>query len=94
MSILVVPVVSEKAFATAESGTYVFSVSLSASKAEVKRAVEEGFGVKVADVRTVRTKGKEIRSRTRKLNVTGRRAESKKAYVKLQAGQSIRIFED
>jgi large subunit ribosomal protein L23 len=94
MNVDAVPVVSEKAFATAERGTYVFAVAPEANKTEIKRAVEQGFGVKVAEVRTVRVKGKEIRSRMRKQNVIGRRAVTKKAYVRLESGQSISVFED
>ena len=53
------PLISEKATLVAESSNQVvFKVVLDASKAEIKKAVEKLFSVKVSQVRTMRVKGK------------------------------------
>lgn len=80
------PLISEKATLVAESSNQVvFKVVLDASKAEIKKAVEKLFSVKVSQVRTMRVKGK------RKLNKFGevRKSDWKKAYVRLEAGHNI-----
>jgi large subunit ribosomal protein L23 len=84
--ILANPHVSEKAIMVAEAGSQVvFKVALDASKSEIKRAVENLFSVKVAQVRVLCVKGK------RKLNKFGvsRRSDWKKAYVRLEQGHDI-----
>ncbi|MBN2706043.1 MAG: 50S ribosomal protein L23 [Deltaproteobacteria bacterium] len=66
-----------------------FTVDRAANKVEIKKAVEALFKVKVADVRTIRTKGKMKRvGRT-----MGKRPDGKKALVTLQPNQKIEIFE-
>ncbi len=71
-------------------GVYIFEVSKDATKAEVKRAVEQIFEVQVKSVNTLIAKGKTvIRGRMR-----GKRSDWKKAYVTLADGQSIREFEE
>lgn len=80
------PIISEKAAVLSDlSGQVVFKVLLDASKLEIKAAIEKLFNVRVAQVRTLRVKGK------RKLNKYGevRRGDWKKAYVRLEAGHSI-----
>ena len=79
------PVITEKATNLSERGQVVFRVSLEASKFEIKHAVETLFGVSVVGVNTLITKGKTKRFRGR----PGRRADTKKAYVKLAPGQTI-----
>jgi large subunit ribosomal protein L23 len=88
------PIISEKGFALAESGTYLFEIPLSANKIEIKSAVENAFKVKVVDVRTAVLKGKEVRRRTRKTNVGGKTSDKKRAFVTLAKGEKISIFED
>lgn len=83
------PLVSEKAIALAEQGKYVFEVPTVANKAQISRAVETAFKVKVADVNVMIHKGK-LKRFGRKL---GRQNDTKKAVVKLQPGQSIKLFE-
>ena len=86
MTVLVQPHVSEKAANVADKGNqYVFRVLADASKAEVKQAVELMFEVKVEGVNLLNKPGKTRRFK----NVAGRRNGFKKAYVRLQAGQSI-----
>ena len=84
--VLVGPHASEKAAIVADaSNQYVFKVAVDASKAEVKKAVEQLFKVKVSDVNTLRVKGKVKR------NKFGFSTKStwKKAYVRLEQGQDI-----
>jgi large subunit ribosomal protein L23 len=86
MTVLIQPHVSEKAATiTEKSNQYVFRVRDDASKAEVKQAVELMFEVKVLNVNLLNRAGKTRRFK----NVAGRRNGYKKAYVRLQAGQSI-----
>jgi len=79
------PLITEKATGLSEHGQVVFRVALSASKPEIKAAVEGLFGVKVLGVNTLVQKGKVKRTKGR----TGVRSDVKKAFVKLEAGQSI-----
>jgi large subunit ribosomal protein L23 len=86
MSVLVQPHVSEKSATVADKANqYVFRVRSDASKAEVKGAVELMFEVKVQGVNLLNKSGKSRRFK----NVAGKRSGYKKAYVRLQAGQSI-----
>lgn len=68
---------------------YAFKVAMDANKVEIRQAVESRFGVKVADVRTLINRGKIKRVRM----VAGKRANWKKAYVKLVPGHKIDEFE-
>jgi len=84
--VLVGPHASEKAAIVADlSNQYVFKVAVDASKAEIKKSVEQLFNVKVSEVNTLRVKGKVKR------NKHGFTTKStwKKAYVKLEQGQDI-----
>ena len=86
MTVLIQPHVSEKSANMADkAGQYVFRVRDDAKKGEVKAAVELMFEVKVEGVNLLNKPGKTRRFK----NVAGRRAGFKKAYVRLQAGQSI-----
>ena len=69
-----------------ENNEYVFKVSRKANKLEIKRAVEQLFGVKVTDVRTCNYNGKARRERRAD---AGRTAQWKKAIVRLKDGDSI-----
>ena len=79
------PIVTEKSSLLSENNQIVFEVKLSASKLDIKKAVETLFSVKVKSVNTIRVKGKVKRFR----GVIGKRAEIKKAIVSLTDGQSI-----
>ncbi len=69
---------------------YVFRVNKSATKPEIKKAVEGLFHVNVEDVRTMVFPGK-VRRVTRSV---GRKSDWKKAVVRVKAGQSIKIGEE
>lgn len=85
--VIVKPVITEKATMASESGAVVFQVAKTASKPEIKEAVEAVFGVKVKAVNTVVTKGKVKRFRGR----LGSRSDLKKAYVTLEEGNTIDV---
>lgn len=88
MQVLVAPHLSEKASAAADTrNQHVFRVLPNASKAEIKSAVEMLFNVKVDSVRVVNLKGK----RKRFGYTSGRRADRKKAYVRLRPGHDIQF---
>jgi len=87
-SILSAPIVSEKSANVADSGNqFVFKVAKTATKLQIKNAVELMFNVKVESVRVLNVKGK-IKRFGRTL---GKRSDWKKAYVKLQSGHSIEL---
>jgi large subunit ribosomal protein L23 len=78
--------ITEKALAAKETeSTLVFEVDVKASKTQVKQAVEALFKVKVRAVRTANMVGKE----RRRGKFAGYRADWKKAYVRLKAGEKM-----
>jgi len=85
------PVITEKVSSPANVGRYCFEVSLAANKAEIKKAVELTFRVKVKKIQTVIIKGKHHRLLKTRKEV--RSADWKKATVQLTEGQKIDIFE-
>lgn len=90
LKILQSPHVSEKSTRIAGEGNqYVFKVIKDATKSEVKSAVEEVFGVKVRSVNIMNVKGK---TRSFKMRA-GKRADWKKAYVRLNDGEVIEFAE-
>lgn len=84
---VVSPIITEKTTIISENNQVVFEVPLSASKPEIKEAIEQLFKVSVTAVNTLRVKGKTKRFRGR----PGRRNDVKKAVVTLQDGDSIDI---
>jgi large subunit ribosomal protein L23 len=90
-SILLRPVVSEKSYALMDQGTYVFVVDGRANKIEIREAVQTSFGVRVASVNTLNRKGK--RKRQRRIQAFGQRPDTKRAIVRLVAGDRIELFE-
>lgn len=84
--ILLAPHVSEKTAIDAEMrGRHTFKVATTATKLEVRKAVEKLFGVNVRSVQIVNVTGKTKRFGQRE----GRRSDWKKAIVKLAEGQDI-----
>jgi len=80
------PLVTEKGVTKKDAEhTLCFEVEASANKTEIKQAVEKAFKVKVEEVRTSTTAGK-LRRRGR---FSGYRADWKKAYVRLKAGEKM-----
>jgi len=89
--VVIAPVVSEKSYEQLEQNVYVFKVHTSASKPEIRRAIESIFDVTVTKVNTLNRKVK-VR-RNRRSNTVGKRADTKRAIVTLVEGDSIKIFE-
>jgi large subunit ribosomal protein L23 len=85
--VIVKPVITEKATMASENGAVVFRVANSATKPQIKEAVEALFGVKVKAVNTTITKGKTKRFRGQ----LGVRSDVKKAYVTLEDGNTIDV---
>ncbi len=81
------PVVTEKATIQAENNKVVFNVAKTATKPEIKAAIEQLFSVKVKSVNTLVRKGKTKRFR----GIIGTQSDVKKAVVTLEEGHSIDI---
>ena len=89
--IIIRPVITEQSMADVADKKYVFQVALDANKTEIKAAVEEIFGVKVAKVNTIRMQGKMKRTGA---YPAGRRSAYKKAVVTRTAdSKTIEFFE-
>ncbi|MDA9930907.1 50S ribosomal protein L23 [Alphaproteobacteria bacterium] len=82
------PIITEKATMASENGQVTFAVPLSASKPEIKAAVEMLFDVEVKAVNTILQKGKAKVFRGR----PGRRSDMKKAMITLAEGQNIDLM--
>jgi large subunit ribosomal protein L23 len=85
--VIVSPSITEKSTMASEQNQVVFNVAKTASKPEIKAAVEALFGVKVTGVNTLNRKGKVKRFRGR----IGHQSDVKKAIVTLAEGQSIDV---
>ena len=83
--VILSPVVTEKSTNIGAFGKYVFKVPTSASKTDVKSAVEQIFSVNVTKVNTISYDGKIKRFK----GLIGKRNQYKKAIVTLKEGQSI-----
>ena len=85
------PIITEQSMEAVEDKKYVFAVDPDANKIEIKKAVEEIFGVKVAKVNTINIQGKKKRTGS---YPSGRRASWKKAVVRLtEDSRTIEFFE-
>ena len=93
MIIIKKPVITEKMTAISEKlNKYAFIVDVRANKLQIKEAVEDLYGVKVASVNTMRYDGK-VKSRYTKSGViTGKRDAFKKAVVTLAQGETTDFF--
>ena len=95
MELKIHPRISEKTFAQAQAGTYVFDVPVRATKQQITDAVAKQYSVDVVDVNTVLAKGKVKKSyRKGGAPVIGKRRDVKKAYVRLAEGNTIPVFEE
>lgn len=85
------PVVTEKSYtATGASNQYTFRVATTATKQQIKHAVESIFEVEVDKVQVINLPGKA----KRRGNHAGRRADYRKAVVRLAAGQTLEVAEE
>ena len=86
--VIIRPIVSEKSYSRIDAnGQYTFEVEPTANKTEIKFAIEQVFGVKVAKINTLNRKGK---TRRTKFGM-GKRKDTKRAIVTLKSG-TIDIF--
>ena len=81
------PLVTEKSTMVSENNQVMFKVAMTATKQDIKEAVERLFNVKVVAVNTLIRKGKNKRFR----GVKGQQSDFKKAIVTLEEGQTIDI---
>jgi large subunit ribosomal protein L23 len=86
--ILLAPVISEKSYGLLDQGKYTFEVRTDANKTQIRKAVEDVFGVTVTGVNTINRQGKRKRTRFG----YGKRKDTKRAIVSLAEGQQIDIF--
>jgi large subunit ribosomal protein L23 len=87
--VIVRPVISEKSYALLAANKYTFRVHEGANKTQVRKAIEEIFGVRVTGVRTAWVKAKP----KRRGFSSGTRRRWKKAVVTLHVDDSIELFE-
>ena len=86
-----IPVLTEKSMSEAEKGNYTFFVERNMNKGQIKKAIEEAFGVNVVKVRTMNVVGEEKRT------IRGRKKiikPKKKAMVTLKEKEKIDLFEE
>jgi large subunit ribosomal protein L23 len=89
--IVIGPLITERTYQLYTLGRYTFKVSATASKTEIKKALEEQYesqNIRVKDINTVSMRGKKRRS-FRRLGTVGRTSDWKKAIVTLGEGQKI-----
>ena len=93
MGILVKPIVTEKLTIQGDKlNRYGFIVDRTANKIEIKKAVEQQYGVSVADVNTVNYHGKRKSRYTKAGLLTGRANHYKKAYVTMAGEDKIDFY--
>lgn len=92
----VFPRTTEKAYGQSKNNVYVFDAPLDANKQQIIAAVESQFGVKTIGIKTLVQNGKAIRFSKGKRAQPGKtnHKDSKKAYVTLVKGDSIKIFDE
>ena len=89
--VIIRPIITEQSMEDLDIKKYTFEVAKDAGKIEIKKAVEEIFGVKVASVNTLTVPGKEKRMGAGRPGMT---RTWKKAYVQLTAdSKTIEFFE-
>lgn len=91
--VLVKPILTEKANAQQEKlRRYAFRVNRKANKLEIKKAVEEFYGVTVTDVNTSVVPGKMKTRSTKAGYIQGRKSAYKKAMVTIAESESIDLY--
>ncbi|GCD79652.1 50S ribosomal protein L23 [Schleiferia thermophila] len=95
MSIIIKPIITEKANLLSEkSGVYCFHVQVDANKIQIKKAIEDAYGVTVENVNTVIMPAKRIVKYTKAGMIEGKKPKYKKAYVQVRSGEIINIYEN
>jgi large subunit ribosomal protein L23 len=88
-TVIIKPIVSEKSYALLSANKYTFRVHDNAHKTQIRQAVEEIFGVRVLEVRTMSVKSKP----KRRGYTSGKSRSWKKAVVELHPDDHIELFE-
>lgn len=89
-TVIIRPVISEKSVHLGSANKYTFVVDKRTNASTIKAAIKELFKVKVKNVQIINVKGKPKHAGRTKVM----RASWKKAIVTLQAGQTIKLFEE
>jgi large subunit ribosomal protein L23 len=94
MGIIIKPVITEKQSAITDKmpNRYGFRVSPDANKLEIRKAIEEMYGVTVIDVNTMNYSGKRKMRYTKSGTISGKQPSFKKAIVTLKDGDIIDFF--
>lgn len=93
MSVLKKPLITEKSTRLSEKlNQYGFVVAKDANKTEIKKAIEDMYGVSVTGVSTAVYAGKAKSRFTKRGAFSGRRAAYKKAIITIKEGQKIDFF--
>ncbi len=91
--VLIKPVLSEKVNKLSEKyNRYTFIVDRKANKLEIKKAVEDFYGITVEDVNTLTMPSKVKQRNTKAGLLTGRKPAKKKAIVTVAEGDSIDLY--
>ena len=91
--ILIKPILTEKANAQQEKlRRYAFKVDRRANKLEIKKAIEDFYGVNVTDVNTAVAPGKNKSRNTKAGLVQGMKSAYKKAFVTVAEGETIDLY--
>lgn len=85
------PVITEKSLKAAAKGKFTFVVNKTATKPQIRQAVEAAFGVNVTGIATSHTTPQAYRTgKRRRLKLS---APQKKAVISLKSGQNIKLFD-
>lgn len=87
--VLVKPLVTEKGAHFATEGKYLFEVAADTNKVEIKKAIEDVYGIKPTDVNVMNVLGKSKRFG----RIKGKRKDWKKAVITLPEGKTINVYE-
>lgn len=90
-NIIIRPVISEKSMGHVEKGKFTFIVFRAAKKPQIKKAIEEQYGVHVIGISTAITKGRSTKAGKKRLEV--RYQPIKKAIIALKKGEKIDVFD-
>lgn len=88
--ILLRPVITEKTAVLNKENKYIFEVDPDTNKVEIKKAIQEVYGIMPLDVNIMPVKGKKVGTMRKN---RGKRKDWKKAIVTLKKGENIQIYE-
>ncbi len=95
MGILIKPIITEKATADSEDkNRFAFQVAISANKVEIRKAIEELYGVNVDSVKTMVMPGKSKFRYTKQGVARGNTGKYKKAIVQVRSGETIDLYSE